>query len=614
MDNIIKKIDLVTQAVLPLVYDDSLSYYEFLCKVLDKLNEVIDSDDLQNKAIEDLNEEIEDWEETTDEKYDEFKGQMEDLYEEFTKNFVSEYSESKTYYKGDYVYYDEKLYRCTATTTSGVWDSDDWLDVVLADDLKTMQDVFEDSMLGQWEDFLEDYVQTLGIVQVTGDSTTHVMSQKAVTDELNDVKEDISKNTEDIEIDSKQLYNLYEMLKDTAYEMENGDSPVYSQDVPQNACKYADIQMIGGATIEYNQKVRNGDFGSTQNWNASNCNTAVNNNVCTCTITSISSNTRIQQTIRMIQGHTYFYTVTMQSAKATRSAIGTYEHSSTLTKIIQTFNISANTLTKMEGIFTSINNANIFRIYLNRDTDLSVGDSVDLKNAMLFDLTLLFGIGNEPSTVEEFKALYPNDYYAYSVGTLVDGKCDKIVSLDSTDTQIQEYTIPSAIQNMPNYGCSNGDTVYNEVNIKNKKYIQRIDDIDLGMQTWTYDNSNGFSLFTTTLDYLKIPSVAICGLYLNHNVISITDLGNKEFSLYEDNGNYVVAIRDDSYTSASDFTMAMDGVMLYYELQTPQEIDISSYLTDDNYIATSQGGSLIFHQTDSMEIEIPNIVKYTIKL
>lgn len=31
------------QKVLPLVYDDSLSYYEVLCKVRDKLNEVISS-------------------------------------------------------------------------------------------------------------------------------------------------------------------------------------------------------------------------------------------------------------------------------------------------------------------------------------------------------------------------------------------------------------------------------------------------------------------------------------------------------------------------------------------------------------------------------------------
>lgn len=37
--------------VLPLVYDDSLSYYEVLCKVAAKLNEVIDNENTQNEAI-----------------------------------------------------------------------------------------------------------------------------------------------------------------------------------------------------------------------------------------------------------------------------------------------------------------------------------------------------------------------------------------------------------------------------------------------------------------------------------------------------------------------------------------------------------------------------------
>lgn len=39
------------QKILPAVYDDSLSYYELLCKVIDKLNEVIEVDNEQNQAI-----------------------------------------------------------------------------------------------------------------------------------------------------------------------------------------------------------------------------------------------------------------------------------------------------------------------------------------------------------------------------------------------------------------------------------------------------------------------------------------------------------------------------------------------------------------------------------
>lgn len=39
--------------------------------------------------------------------------------------------------------------------------------------------------------------------------------------------------------------------------------------------------------------------------------------------------------------------------------------------------------------------------------------------AQAFDLTQMFGAGNEPTTVEEFKALFPNDYYDYNDGELV---------------------------------------------------------------------------------------------------------------------------------------------------------------------------------------------------
>lgn len=40
--------------VLPLVYDDSLSYYELLCKVVKKLNELIDNYAGYDKIIEDI--------------------------------------------------------------------------------------------------------------------------------------------------------------------------------------------------------------------------------------------------------------------------------------------------------------------------------------------------------------------------------------------------------------------------------------------------------------------------------------------------------------------------------------------------------------------------------
>lgn len=44
--------------VLPLVYDDSLSYYEILCKMVTYINNLIETDKLQNDDIDKLKKEL----------------------------------------------------------------------------------------------------------------------------------------------------------------------------------------------------------------------------------------------------------------------------------------------------------------------------------------------------------------------------------------------------------------------------------------------------------------------------------------------------------------------------------------------------------------------------
>ena len=52
------------QKVLPLVYDDSLSYYEVLCKVIHYINQIIDSENQIIENVEQLKaelEEVQEW-------------------------------------------------------------------------------------------------------------------------------------------------------------------------------------------------------------------------------------------------------------------------------------------------------------------------------------------------------------------------------------------------------------------------------------------------------------------------------------------------------------------------------------------------------------------------
>lgn len=46
------------QKVLPLVYDDSLGYYEVLCKVVDYINKLIDQDKIFGEELDELRQDL----------------------------------------------------------------------------------------------------------------------------------------------------------------------------------------------------------------------------------------------------------------------------------------------------------------------------------------------------------------------------------------------------------------------------------------------------------------------------------------------------------------------------------------------------------------------------
>ena len=55
---------------------------------------------------------------------------------------------------------------------------------------------------------------------------------------------------------------------------------------------------------------------------------------------------------------------------------------------------------------------------------------------------------------------------------------------------------------------------------------------------------------------------------------------DKTMQFYDSNG--ILLVRDDSYTSASDFKTAMNGVYLIYELATPTEETAEPYASPQN--------------------------------
>ena len=183
-----------------------------------------------------------------------------------------------------------------------------------------------------------------------------------------------------------------------------------------------------------------------------------------------------------------------------------------------------------------------------------------------------------------------------------------------------EHTIPEAIRNLPGYGWSAG-TARNYVDYENKKYYQCVGSVDLGTLTWTAGESVSFKTHhlagqKLTKSYSIAPNF-ICPKYSTKTQneswgkTSITGISATS------NVNGYIYVNDTSYTDATAFKQAMQGVILYYELANPIVTDISTMLTDDflRNLTVEAGGSITFKGgNDDYRIPVPSEEEYIVKL
>lgn len=238
----------------------------------------------------------------------------------------------------------------------------------------------------------------------------------------------------------------------------------------------------------------------------------------------------------------------------------------------------------------------------------------------LFDLTAMFGAGNEPSTVEEFEKIFPADYYPYSSGEIVSAGVESVAVGDNA------HQIPEAIRNLPGYGWSAG-TARNYVDYENKRYVQCVNSVYLGTLTWIKISSQSVGdYFYAPVSTIRFKRLGAFGTTV-HNILCskyITVARNPnafvDKTIVLDGDNIAVSqiqVKDTAYIDAAAFKQAMQGVMLYYELEKPIVTDISNLIDDDflRNLTVEAGGSVTFkNSNDNYYIPVPSGEEYIVKL
>lgn len=267
-------------------------------------------------------------------------------------------------------------------------------------------------------------------VQISAESTdTEYPSAKAVYSELNGIQENLIGG---------------DLIADTPTEREIGYSTTAGG---AEVGKMAKIQEVRGWTGVWNQLAR--EFSSTY-WQGVELTDLVFNEggaSFTPNNDDVGSYLELKSLypITNIQGHKYYIAVTAKkdTAGGIRLRLGAGY-------LAANFTVST-TYARYSSIATSSGSG--YNTY-NWVLGLVAGVKTYVKDLVVIDLTLLFGAGNEPSTVAEFEALYPLGYFDYCAARLINNAATGLQSTGTGFTNTLSLPITTATGKLNGQGES----------------------------------------------------------------------------------------------------------------------------------------------------------------
>ena len=185
-----------------------------------------------------------------------------------------------------------------------------------------------------------------------------------------------------------------------------------------------------GRNITWHQLIQNGNFTSKSNWNIGHiASWSVSNNEATLVSNSSQSYAYFLQRIApslQIINHKYLISLDAVALDGSDTTFAVAMHNgSNIQNILQIVTLSPGTNNiHIENIWTASSNyvedmtssARLI-MYLPYQGGLGkVGYTTKIRNVQMFDLTLMFGAGNEPTTPAEFWSHFNRKYYPYNVG------------------------------------------------------------------------------------------------------------------------------------------------------------------------------------------------------
>lgn len=484
---------------------------------------------------------------------------------------------------------------------------------------------------------------------------TAAQTAQAVADSLPDdyvtAVGKIAENTAEIanvKLTDKELQRrvdaLYFIGHGITHKFETDSSTAYAKTIPTGG-KLMSIKNIGGKSVVFNQ-----NFQSRKE---------INNGITA----TVDSDGTITLNGTVTASYFNFRDVTPEQNKVGKYAFKLLimNNPDDISMKFGFLNRSQSTPAITSGSAVLIYNQTQYETSLGKSTGISgltagtVFNNVKIK-IQIFDLTAMFGSGNEPTTAEEFEKIFPADYYPYNAGEVVSAGVESIVKqgknlFDYTD-KIYYGANVSKVENGVIYTKGATTTVLNIPTIVGSKYTLSFKvkssganqgglrwSLQTGKNTsYTHDSSliksevgylanteyQAVATFVATTDFVSLctitPMVYDVQLENGDTATGYSPFYQTEYPIpeaikallgYGVEGN-AVDYEAKTYTQNN----TVDGTEVK-ALDTPIVTDISTLIPDDflRNIEVEAGGSVTFkNSNDNYRIPVPSEEEYVVKL
>ena len=472
--------------------------------------------------------------------------------------------------------------------------------------------------------------EQLGKMQAVAEEFTADREQITTNKEdIGSLKEEMGKNYLDDAKTKRSLDALWKLNQGISYQFETDAEKVYQKDIPSGA-KLVSVKKIGGRTVVWNQMLKLLD---SSNWTARGTAGSIEIADGECIVRDCASTwggAVIAENLKILQTHKYYISLYGRVLNNEDSITIAVAETFPVTEIGV---INSTTAYRVSKIVETSESSEAKFAFGNRKNTYDYAVS----NFMLIDLTKMFGAGNEPSTPEEFEAMFPADYYPYNEGALMSAPVNEVVEQGKN-----YFDFSKLVSDGVNVMDYEKQTITVPAKTNNTGYNQTLRDLCPGITPGTYvfsikrsnpESGNGSYFLESGKDFSTNTPIEITDVLLdNHiswynnpdseveNVISEIQIEKNSvktsYSQYYQKSHKIpqAILNLDGYGESGNF---VDFVEKKYH-KGDRTIDISDIMGDtfQEPFEVEAGGTLTFHNSngDGYRLPVPNEEEYIVSL